>query len=435
MTTATRTTRAGTAGGGSDFGRARGGAPRRLAAVAVVVLLCLAPAAAVAQSVSDGFAAYKQGDYQRARDIWRPLAEAGNAVAQFNLGKLFEFGGGEVRQDYSLAARWYREAAAQGITAAQNNLGLMYSQGLGVPRDPRRAAELWKRAAEEDYSLAQYNLALAYFRGEGVGRDERLAAVWFEKAAQAGLPDAQYAMGQLLRVGRVAARDERQALTWYKLAAAQGHADAAAQADSLQGRGVVAKEPAPLEPAPAVAAAPPEPAAEQPAVPEAPSTEAAVDLEPAEGRETTAREGSAGAGVAGEVPVPQPKPEPPGATAADTSPRQTAALPAPGTDEAPAAAQSQPSGEPATAPATEYRLWLISANSAAAAEDLRNQTLARHADTLGGVDLDIYEMDYGERGHFYRVLAGPLYSADAANDLCRRLRADDPQGFCKVLTR
>jgi TPR repeat protein len=48
----------------------------------------------------------------------------------------------------------------------------MHSQGLGVPRDPRRAAELWKRAAENDYSLAQYNLALAYFRGEGVARNE-----------------------------------------------------------------------------------------------------------------------------------------------------------------------------------------------------------------------------------------------------------------------
>ena len=106
-------------------------------------------------------------------------------MAQFNLGKLYEFGGGEVRQDYSQAARWYREAAAQGVTAAQNNLGLLHSQGLGVPRDPRRAAELWKRAAEDDYSLAQYNLALAYFRGEGVTRDERLAALWFEKAMEA----------------------------------------------------------------------------------------------------------------------------------------------------------------------------------------------------------------------------------------------------------
>ena len=338
-----------------------------------------------------------------------------------------------MRQDYSLAARWYREAAAQGVAAAQNNLGLMYSQGLGVPRDFRRAAELWKRAAEEDYSLAQYNLALAYFSGKGVSRDERMAVVWFEKAARAGLPEAQYAMGQLLRVGKVTRRDEGQALTWYKLAAAQGHAEAAAQAESLAGRGVVAKDPVPIEPAPVAAAAPSESAGELPAVPQAPRKDAAMALEPAEGQDTAASEDSAAASGAVDVPVPLPKPEPPAGVAADAGVQQTAALPARESGEA--AARSEPAGEQATAPATEYQLWLISAESEAAAEDLRNETLARHRDALGGVELGIYEMDYGERGHFYRILAGPLYSADAADDLCRRLREDDPQGFCKVLTR
>lgn len=402
-----------------------------------LMLCCLAVAPAMAETIADGIAAYRQGDYQRARDIWRPLAEQGDAVAQFNLGKLYEFGGGEMRQDYSQAARWYREAAAQGVAAAQNNLGLMHSQGLGVPRDAQRAAELWTSAAEADYSLAQYNLALAYFRGEGVTRNERVAALWFEKAAQAGLPDAQYAMGQLLRLGRVAGRDEGQALTWYQRAAAQGHSDAAQQAGSLEERGVAAKEPVPLEPAAEEAAAPPEPeqvvreepaadrsVAEQPAMPEAPSADTAMDVEPAEGEATAADDEAAQRGVALEVPVPEPKPEALAmpAAEADTTPQQTAALPAP--EEA-----------AATEPATEYRLWLVSADSEVAAEDLRNQTLARHAHTLGTVELSIYEIDHGERGHFYRVLAGPLFSADAANDLCRRLREDDPQGFCKVLTR
>ncbi len=83
-------------------------------------------------------------------------------------------------------------------------------------------------------------------------------------------------------LGRVAARDEGQALTWYKLAAAQGHTAAALQAQSLQGRGVVAKNPVPLERAPApaatsaaesAAAPPPEPAAEQSAATSEPSAE------------------------------------------------------------------------------------------------------------------------------------------------------------------
>jgi len=467
--TGLRTARAGGASARPDPGLVREVWWPWLFATAGFVMYCLAlwPAPASAETIADGISAYRQGDYQRARDIWRPLAEAGDAVAQFNLGKLYEYGGGEVRQDHSQAARWYREAAAQGVTAAQNNLGLMHSQGLGVPRDRRRAAELWKRAAEDDYSLAQYNLALAYFRGEGVPRDERLAALWFEKAAQAGLPDSQYAMGQLLRLGRVAARDEGQALTWYKLAAAQGHTDAALQAQSLQGRGVVAKNPVPLERAPApaatsaAAAAPPpepaaeqsaatsEPSAEQPAIPAAPSVDTASTAQAAGEREATASaepEESADAGVAVVVPVPEPKPDPPAEAAppeADTAGQQTAALPAPEAEsdeapevpEVPEVAVSVTGGEQETGPATIYRLWLVSADSAVAAEGLLDETLARHSDALGGVEVDIYEMDYGERGHFYRILAGPLHSADAANELCRRLREDNPQEFCKVLTR
>jgi hypothetical protein len=103
--------------------------------------------------------------------------------------------------------------------------------------------------------------------------------------------------------------------------------------------------------------------------------------------------------------------------------------------EPPEAADSEGDDDQGSESATEYRLWLVSADSAVAAEDLRNETLVRHGDALGEVELGIYEMDYGERGHFYRILAGPLHSADAANDLCRRLREGNPQEFCKVLTR
>lgn len=42
-------------------------------------------------SVADGVEAYRRGDYQRAFAVWQPLAEAGNAKAQFHLGAmLFE---------------------------------------------------------------------------------------------------------------------------------------------------------------------------------------------------------------------------------------------------------------------------------------------------------------------------------------------------------
>jgi uncharacterized protein len=40
-----------------------------------------------------------------------------------------------VRQDYSAAVRWFRQAAEQGVAAAQNDLGVMYASGKGVPKN------------------------------------------------------------------------------------------------------------------------------------------------------------------------------------------------------------------------------------------------------------------------------------------------------------
>ena len=41
---------------------------------------------------------------------------------------------------------------------AQFSLAGLYSQGLGVNKDPQRACELWKLAANQGHHTAQYNL-------------------------------------------------------------------------------------------------------------------------------------------------------------------------------------------------------------------------------------------------------------------------------------
>ena len=81
-----------------------------------------------------GLTAYKRGDYATALREWTPLAEQGDAAAQFNLGVMYEKGQG-VPQDDKTAVKWYRLAAEQGNASAQNNLGAMYNNGNGVPQD------------------------------------------------------------------------------------------------------------------------------------------------------------------------------------------------------------------------------------------------------------------------------------------------------------
>ena len=73
------------------------------------------------------------------------LAEQGDAVAQFNLGVMYQQGQG-VSQDYQTALKWYALAAEQGDAKAQFVLGVMYQQGQGVLQD-YVTAHMWANMA------------------------------------------------------------------------------------------------------------------------------------------------------------------------------------------------------------------------------------------------------------------------------------------------
>ena len=116
---------------------------KRLAAVAI-----LAWPLALLADFQAGLIAYEQGDYATALKEWQPLAEQGDATAQYNLGLMYAQGKG-VPQDDAKAVRWYRKAAEQGLAAAQTNLGLIYSQGNGVPKDYVHAYVWYNLAAAQ----------------------------------------------------------------------------------------------------------------------------------------------------------------------------------------------------------------------------------------------------------------------------------------------
>ena len=104
-----------------------------------------------------GLIAYESGDYATALREWRPLAEQGNAGAQFNLGLMYDRGRG-VPQNDETAVKWYRLSAEQGHAVAQYNLGVMYDNGKGVPQDDKTAVKWWTLAAEQGHTLAQQKL-------------------------------------------------------------------------------------------------------------------------------------------------------------------------------------------------------------------------------------------------------------------------------------
>ena len=156
--------------------------------IAVLALFVTLSALAVAGPVHAGpyeeaKAAYDRGDAAAALQIWRPLAQAGEAKAQFWLGAMYDLGRG-VPQDHATAASWYRYAAEQGLPSAQHNLAHMYEMGHGLPADyAMSAAVIWyRRAAEQGYGAAQLNLGALYTEGRGVKRDYVQAYKWLTLA-------------------------------------------------------------------------------------------------------------------------------------------------------------------------------------------------------------------------------------------------------------
>ena len=109
----------------------------------VLGLLLGTQAIVKADQLDEGEAAYNAGNYQKALEIFKPLAEQGDARAQYNLGVVYDEGEG-VPQDYTEAIKWYRLAAEQRFFLAQYNLGVKYDDGEGVPQDYTEALK-WYR--------------------------------------------------------------------------------------------------------------------------------------------------------------------------------------------------------------------------------------------------------------------------------------------------
>ncbi len=116
--------------------------------LAALTALTLIGATAQAQEYNDGFLAAAAGDYTTAVAKWRPLAENGDANAQFNMALIYHKGLG-VAADEALAVGWYHRAANNGSRYAQEFLAAAYEQGwFGLPQD-RQLAQYWQARLDQ----------------------------------------------------------------------------------------------------------------------------------------------------------------------------------------------------------------------------------------------------------------------------------------------
>jgi TPR repeat protein len=196
--------------------------------------------------VRTGIQAWQRADYSRAVEIWRPLAERGDADAAFNLGQAYRLGRG-VPTNLAAAKTWFERAAAKGHLDAETTLGLMLFE-----TGDRTGGIPWLRtAAERGEPRALLVFGTALFNGDGVKRDPLLGYAYVSRAAAQGLLPAQSTLEQL---------DQLLPLDQRKKALSIAVAKAKAAPPPASKRSVVVSKPAnpkPMtKPAPAVVASP-----------------------------------------------------------------------------------------------------------------------------------------------------------------------------------
>jgi TPR repeat protein len=140
--------------------------------------------------------AFREGYDDTALHLLTPLADGGNATAQYWLADIYQY-------------------------------------GLGVRRDPQKAIDLLTKAASQGFVPAEQRLGEIYLHGRLVLQDVKRARDWFGKAAVAGDDSAQYELSQFYEQGLGAQADPVEAYAWAAIAAEHGNALAQRERDHI----------------------------------------------------------------------------------------------------------------------------------------------------------------------------------------------------------
>ncbi|HWQ06947.1 MAG TPA: tetratricopeptide repeat protein [Feifaniaceae bacterium] len=135
-----------------------------------------------------GLLLYNEDSMEEAIASFTASVDLGYAKAAEQLGSMYYDGfymnkddWGSWKNDFKESKKWYAKAmelwqtqADQGDADAQYNLGRLYDYGYGVPRDAKKAAELFALAAAQGHAGAQKRLAV-YTAPTGSDLEEEIA--------------------------------------------------------------------------------------------------------------------------------------------------------------------------------------------------------------------------------------------------------------------
>lgn len=230
----------------------------------IAALMASLAAPANPQSVRAGIDAWQKSDYPAAIAIWRPLAEAGDSDAQFNLGQAYRLGRG-VALNLAVAKTWFERAAASGHVDAQTTLGLLLFQN----GEQAEGLQWLGKAAEQGEARAMLIYGTALVNGDTVTQNPVTGYAYVSRAAAQGLPAAKETLAQLDEVLPLADRKKGVALAKAKARAAPPPGSKPARTAAAKARPA---KPAPAKPVEVAKADPPETRPEAPAPAAKPAT-------------------------------------------------------------------------------------------------------------------------------------------------------------------
>ena len=166
-------------------------------------------------------------DFEKALHLFLREAQSGNALAMYDLGRMYADGLG-MDADAEQSAEWYGKAfrafcalepkGSKQTTYLQYRIGKMYDAGLGTQQNYAKAAQWYEKAVAADHKYAEYSLAGLYARGNGVEQDLVRAFDLYHRSADQGNPYACYELAKMLREGVGTNSDPKAAEQYFQFA-------------------------------------------------------------------------------------------------------------------------------------------------------------------------------------------------------------------------
>jgi len=148
----------------------------------------------VLAGMKEAKAAYEAKDYKTAFKEYLPLAEAGNADAQYRIGRMYRDGEG-VTSDYNKSIKWFISSAKNGTIPVLVSLGYMAGKGMGLSESISKENCFYRIAAERGSENGQWNL---YMNLSDSFFTMKEAKKWLNRAVKQGQPNALGRQGALL---------------------------------------------------------------------------------------------------------------------------------------------------------------------------------------------------------------------------------------------